>query len=105
MQMRRVAKGQSTMSETNVERPILKRGTPAEEREDWDRYETALMRFQAHLTRAEDGTFQLNAKDGESIGVNDPVLFDEMKRSLQETNRMIREGQLDPKQVEFVNYR
>ena len=63
----------------------------------------ALMRFQAHLTRIEDGTFQLDAEDGKSIGV-DPVFFDEMKRSLEETNRMIRAGEIDPKQVEFVRH-
>jgi hypothetical protein len=94
------------MSESKVARPIIEgAGTPSEEDEDWHRYETAFMRFQAHLTRAEDGTFQLDVKDGESIGVNDPVLFEEMKRSLDETNRMIRQGEIDPKQVEWVNYR
>jgi hypothetical protein len=73
--------------------------------ENWQYYETAMRRFQAHVTRAEDGTFVLHAEDGKSIGVNDPSLFEEMKRSLEETNRMIRQGELDPKQVEFVNYR
>ncbi len=92
------------MSESKVARTVAA-GTPSEEHEDWHRYETALMRFQAHLTRAEDGTFRLDAKDGESIGVNDPVLFEEMKRSLDETNRMIKQGEIDPKQVEWVNYK
>jgi hypothetical protein len=92
------------MSETKGH-SIVEAGAPTEEVEDWHRYEKAFMRFQAHLTRAEDGTFRLDAKDGESIGVNDPALFDEMKCSLDETNRMIREGEIDPKQVEWVSYR
>ena len=75
------------------------------ERELADRYETAIMRFQAHVTRAEDGTFRMEVEDGKTIGVNDPVLFADLKRSLEETNRKIRQGELDPKQVEYVHYR
>ena len=65
-------------------------------------YEDAVTRFQEHITRAADGTFLLDAKDGESIGVSDPVLFDELKRSLEETNRMIRSGDIDPQAVVSV---
>jgi hypothetical protein len=39
------------------------------------RYETAVMLFQKHVTRAEDGTFRFDVEDGKSIGVDDPVLF------------------------------
>jgi hypothetical protein len=66
-------------------------------------YEAALMRFQAHVKRAADGTFQLDVGDGKSIEV-DPVLFEELKRSLEETNKKIKQGELKPEQVLYVNY-
>jgi hypothetical protein len=43
----------------------------------------------------------LDAKDGESIGV-DPGLFVELKRSLEETNRKIKEGELDANRVHYA---
>ena len=67
-----------------------------------ERYETAIRRFQAHLKRAEDGTFRLDVEDGRSIEVEDPVVFADLKRSLEETNRKIRSGEIDPKQVEYA---
>jgi hypothetical protein len=36
--------------------------------------------------------------------VDDPVLFENLKRSLEETNRKIIQGEIDPKQVEYVFY-
>ena len=69
------------------------------EHERGDRYEAAMRLFQEHLKRAEDGTFRLDAEDGKSIGVTDPVVFADLKRSLDETNRKIRRGELDPKHV------
>ncbi|HWX40458.1 MAG TPA: hypothetical protein VN345_04840 [Blastocatellia bacterium] len=67
-----------------------------------ERYEAAIRRFQGHLKRAEDGTFRLDVEDdGKSIGV-DPIVFADLKRSLEETNRKIRSGEIDPKQVEDV---
>jgi len=70
----------------------------------FDHYETAIMRFQRHVKRTDDGTFRLDAEDAKSIGV-DPVLFTELKQSLEETNRKIKQGELDPNKVEFVtNY-
>jgi hypothetical protein len=70
----------------------------------WERYETALMRFQQHVKRAEDGTFQLDVEDAKSIGV-DPALFAELKQSLEVTNTKIKQGELDPNQVHYVHYR
>ncbi len=61
------------------------------------------MRFQRHVKRAEDGTFQLQVEDAQTIGIH-PELFTALKSSLQETNRMIRAGELDPNQVNFVHY-
>jgi len=62
------------------------------------RYQNAIRRFQDHLTRAEDGTFRLGVEDGAKIGV-DPVVFADLKRSLEETNRKIRDREIDSKQV------
>jgi hypothetical protein len=64
-------------------------------------YEVAIRRFQEHLTRTDDGTFRLNIDDGRSIGI-DPIVFADLKRSLDETNAMIRRGEIDPKQVENI---
>jgi hypothetical protein len=69
--------------------------------ESAERYETAIKRFQEHVTRAEDGTFRLDVEDGVSIGI-DPVVFADLKRSLEETNRMIKSGEINPKDVEHV---
>lgn len=68
------------------------------------RYETAVMLFQKHITRAEDGTFRFDVEDGKSIGVDDPVLFANLKRSVEETNRKIKQGEIDPRKVEYVFY-
>jgi hypothetical protein len=69
---------------------------------EWaERYEIAIRRFQEHLTRAEDGTFRLDVEDGNSIGV-DPIVFADLKRSLEETNIKIRRGEFDPNNVEVV---
>jgi hypothetical protein len=65
--------------------------------------ETAIMRFQQHVKRGEDGTFQLQIEDAETIGI-DPELFTALKNSLEETNRKIRAGELDSNQVNFVHY-
>lgn len=62
-------------------------------------YEIAMRRFRDHLTRADDGTFRLAVEDARSINV-DPVVFADLKRSLDETNRKIRRGEIDPRQIE-----
>jgi exonuclease VII small subunit len=77
--------------------------SPTNERTLADRYETAMMKFQRYVKRAEDGTFRLEVEDGKSIGV-DPGLFEVMKQSLEETNRKIKQGELKPEQVHYVNY-
>jgi hypothetical protein len=66
-----------------------------------ERYEIAIRRFQEHLKQVDDGTFRLDVEDGKSIGV-DPIVFADLKRSLEETNRKIRDHEIDPKQVEYV---
>ena len=61
------------------------------------------MRLQQHVKRAEDGMFQLQVEDAQTIGI-DPELFTSLKNSLEETNRKIRAGELDSNQVNFVHY-
>lgn len=67
---------------------------------EWaDRYEFAIRRLNDYITRAEDGTFELKVQDGRQIGIDDPVVFADLKRSLEETNRMICRGEIDPKSI------
>jgi hypothetical protein len=69
---------------------------------EWaEQYEIAIKRFYDHLSRAEDGTFRLSIEDGASAGI-DPATFADLKRSLEQTNKMIRLGKLDPKEVESM---
>jgi hypothetical protein len=70
---------------------------------EWgDRYEAAMRRLNDYVTRAEDGTFQLNIQDGRQIGIDDPVIFADLKRSLEETNRMIKRGEIDPRSIKSL---
>ena len=72
------------------------------EHERSDRYEDAIRRLQEHLVRnPEDRTFRLTIEDGGSIGI-DPVIFAELKRSLEEMNKLIRSKAVDPEEVEFM---
>ena len=59
-------------------------------------YENALLRFQQHVRLTEEGYFRLDIEDGLEIGIADPVIFADLKRSLDETNRRIAHGQIDP---------
>jgi exonuclease VII small subunit len=68
------------------------------EQERSERYEAAMSQLEKYIKRAQDGTFRLEIEDGKSIGV-DPVVFEDLKRSLEETNRKIRQGELSPEQV------
>lgn len=60
--------------------------------------EKAIQQLERHVHRAPDGTFELKVNDAQSAGV-DPVLFDELKRSLDETNRRVKSGELRPGDV------
>lgn len=59
-------------------------------------YERAMLTFQRHLSRKEDGLFRLDAKDGREIGIDDPVIFADLVRSLDATNRKIKDREIDP---------
>jgi hypothetical protein len=43
----------------------------------------------------------LDVADGKDIDV-DPVIFEDLRRSLMVTNGKIRRGEIDPKAVEFM---
>jgi hypothetical protein len=62
-------------------------------------YGFAMAQFDKHISRASDGTFVLNAVDGPSIGVDNPVAFEDLRRSLEVTNEKIRRGELDPAEI------
>jgi hypothetical protein len=62
-------------------------------------YLLAIEKMNEHIERADDGTFILNVEDGSSIGINDPVVFADLRRSLDVTNKMIREGEVRPGDV------
>ncbi len=54
-------------------------------------YEEAVRRMEKHIQRQADGTFTLDIDDGASIGV-DPVVFADLKRSMEQTNHHVRSG-------------
>jgi hypothetical protein len=59
-----------------------------------DQYEEALRRLSSYVKQAADGTLYLTIEDGREIGVTDPVAFADFKRSLEETNKKVRRGEL-----------
>lgn len=68
-----------------------------------DRYEQAIKVFEEHLVRTGDGVFRLevsDSEDGHGLGI-DPVVFADLKRSLDETNRMLRRGEIKIDQVQM----
>jgi hypothetical protein len=56
-------------------------------------YEEAIRRLEPYIKRAEDGTFILLITDARALGI-DPVVFADLKRSLDETNRRIGLGEI-----------
>lgn len=56
-----------------------------------ERYEAAIRQLREYIRRNEDGTLRLDIDDAQSLGI-DPVVFADLKRSLEETNRLIRNG-------------
>jgi hypothetical protein len=63
------------------------------------RYEAAMARFEAHVHRRADGKFEVDVEDGSAIGIDDPVIFADLKRSLEHTNSLISRGELDPEEI------
>ena len=64
-------------------------------------YESAMLAFQRRLYRTQDGCFALDAENGGDIGIADPVVFADLKRSMEETDKRIRRGEIDPKAIEY----
>ena len=68
-----------------------------------DQYEQAIKVFREHLHRTGEGVFRLDVsdnEDGRGLGI-DPVVFADLKRSLDETNRMLRRGEIKMDQVQM----
>jgi hypothetical protein len=61
-------------------------------------YEAAIERLQPHIKRAEDGTFSIAVTCGADVGIDEDV-FTDLRHSVEMTNRMIRNDELDPTQV------
>jgi hypothetical protein len=69
---------------------------------DWSRkYEEAIVLFERHI-RVLHGQLFLDAEDGNSIGVEDPVVFADLKRSLDETNKKIKNREISLEDVHFL---
>ena len=67
-----------------------------------DKHEPAIRAMEKRLHRNPDGTITLDAKDAAELGV-DPGAFANLQLSLDETNRKIRTGELQPDQVDLTS--
>jgi hypothetical protein len=67
-----------------------------------DKHEPAIRAMEKRLGRNRDGTITLNAKDAAELGV-DPGAFANLLLSLEETNRKIKAGELQPEQVTLAS--
>lgn len=72
-----------------------------DERERKDTYERAMARMSEYIRRNSDGTFMLAINHGEELDI-DPVVFADLRRSLEETNKKIRAGELNPKEIQTL---
>jgi hypothetical protein len=64
-------------------------------------YEAAIEKLRPHISRAGDGTFAINVADGSALGI-DPIIFADLRRSMEHTNEMIRRGVIKPEDVEWA---
>jgi hypothetical protein len=55
-------------------------------------YENAIMRVDQYIRRADDGTLELRTDSAKAE--LDPVVFADLARSVEETNRKIKAGEL-----------
>jgi hypothetical protein len=67
-----------------------------------DKHEPAIRAMEKRLRRNPDGTITLDAKDAAELGV-DPGAFTNLQLSLEETNRKIKAGELQPYQVNLTS--
>ena len=61
-------------------------------------YELAISLTEKYIRRADDGTLFLDLRLGDRLGI-DPVLFADLSRSLDETNKKIRSGQISSEEL------
>jgi len=74
----------------------------ATEHERGEQYEVAIRRMQEHLVKAADGSFILDPRvDAKTLGV-DPIVFADLKRSLEHTNALIQRGEIEPSEVQLI---
>ena len=62
-----------------------------------DTYESAIQHLNQYVSKAPDGTFVITIDD-EKLAM-DPVILADLKRSLEETNRKIKSGELSVDQI------
>jgi hypothetical protein len=55
--------------------------------------------LEKHITQNSGGTFALNVKDGKEIGIENPILFADLARSLAFTNKLIQRGEINPRDI------
>ena len=67
-----------------------------------DKHEPAIRAMETRLRRNPDGTITLDAKDAAELGV-DPGAFANLQLSLEETNRKIKAGELQPDHVDLTS--
>lgn len=74
----------------------------ATEHERGEQYEVAIRRLQEHLVKAADGTLLLDPRvTAKSLGI-DPIVFADLKRSLNHTNALIQRGEIEPSEVHLI---
>lgn len=56
-------------------------------------YEHAMLRMDEHIRRHEDGTLSLDCSSALELGI-DPIVFSDLSRSIEETNRKIKSGDI-----------
>jgi hypothetical protein len=66
------------------------------------KHEPAIRAMEKRLRRNTDGTITLDAKDAAELAV-DPGAFANLQLSLEETNRKIKAGELQPDQVTLTS--
>jgi hypothetical protein len=60
-----------------------------------ERYESAIQALQKHVHRLPNGTYELDVDNARDAGIDDPVIFADLKRSLEETNKKILNHELE----------
>jgi len=62
------------------------------------RFEEAIKKLGPYIKAADDGGLKLVIKDGKELGI-DPVTFADLKQSLERTNIMIKNREIDREEI------